>query len=304
MLKKHLIVPAIALLFLVAATIANAQEFPGSLDWENMRAVAVGVGIPPANAGNQAQSRAMGQRASVLDARRNLLEVIKGVHIDSETKVLDTMAQSDVVLTRIQGVLQGSAILETRLLADGSYESVVAIPLTGALSQELLSLAPPLPTKPAPVHIEESTPPSPEPAPEHIVERTLPAPEPAPPATEHAPPLPERTGYTGLVIDARNMGFKPSLRPELHGQDSLLYPGPNADTETAVRRGYVRYYTKLDQAQQSELVGDLPLTVKAASLHQGRTGALTLPDREARQLESILAAPGNFLDRCNVVIVF
>jgi hypothetical protein len=43
-------------------------------------------------------------------AQRNLLEVIKGVSIDSQVRVADGMLSSDIITSRVQGVIKGAQI--------------------------------------------------------------------------------------------------------------------------------------------------------------------------------------------------
>ena len=293
------------------------------IDWNSMRVIATGMGARPANAETMGQWRAMAARASVLDARRNLLEVILGVHIDSRTVVRNFVTESDTVVSTVSGVLTGSVIEETTQLEDGSFRSVVSMPLTGDLARELMPyadpLAPPpgLPENAAPVGGEQespvlATPDDPLPAPDDpVVVLGDPVPEPDTTAAPLVVPLDADTTEaepagetTGLVIDARDLEFQPSMRPELHGPDGLLYPGPNVDEDTALNRGYVRYYQDLSQAQSSDMAGGSPLTVTAASLAEGDQGALMLDPEDAARLDQALAEPGNYLDSCNVVIVF
>jgi|GEM_PF-1519666 len=293
----------------------------GSIDWAAMQVVAVGTGVPPATAQNPSLAKAMASRASLLDARRNLLEVVKEVAIDSETRVVDFMTQSDVVVNRISGVLQAARVDSVRQLPDGAYETKVSMPLAGALGEELTRLpervkAPAAsesqPSAPPPLVKTTPAKPAPRPAPASAEVPLAPAP-PAPPtapavatpqvAAVAAPQVPGG-GYTGLVVDARGLGFKPSLKPELYGPSGLLYPGPNVDTAATAKRGFVRFYRNLDQAQQSKLVGGLPNTVKAVGLVDGKAGSLQLEPAAAESLKLLLATPSNFLDAGNVVVVF
>jgi len=54
----------------------------GYIDWLNQKVYAKGLGIAPKNKRNSTQANALAYRAAVVVAQRNLLEVIKGVHID------------------------------------------------------------------------------------------------------------------------------------------------------------------------------------------------------------------------------
>lgn len=55
-----------------------------------------------------AQERLMAQRAAELDAKRKLLERIKGLRVTSETRVRDFVAESDVIDADAQGMLVGA----------------------------------------------------------------------------------------------------------------------------------------------------------------------------------------------------
>ena len=50
--------------------------------------------------------------AAVMDAQRNLLGIIKGVQIDSDTLMQDLIIESDTVKRNINGLLRGAQIIE------------------------------------------------------------------------------------------------------------------------------------------------------------------------------------------------
>ncbi len=54
----------------------------------------------------------MARRGAVVVAQRNLLEAIKGVHIDSETTVEDAESESDVIVAKVEGVIKGAVIVD------------------------------------------------------------------------------------------------------------------------------------------------------------------------------------------------
>lgn len=318
-LRKNLLLARVACLACVASlTLLSAPGFLraeqgvepvaqfGHVDWNTMRVVAVGFGAAPEDATGPGQAMAMGKRASVMDARRNLLEVIKGVRIDSQTTVVNFITQDDTVLTRIQGMLQFCEVEYTKRLGDGGYESRVSMPLTGQLSQELMryapaAYAPPTSLGPPPTATAQ---PAPTLAPTSIP-TAAPTPGPAPTAAPTAgPDISGATPYTGLVVDARNLGFKPSLKPVLQGPGGQVYPGPNLNQIIAVQRGLVRYYQDLELAGQSDQAGSNPLFITAQSLLGDQASSLLVKADDAETLQGILAQPDNFLDKGNVVIVF
>jgi|GEM_PF-1418407 len=152
---------------LMAAGAAAAAEDPsggyvqqvanGQIDWQKGYVTAVGIGAPPANPVNMAQARAMAERAATVVARRNLLEVVKGVQIDSATLVENYMVTNDVVVSQVNGFIQSSQILDTAYMSDGSVEVTVGLSLRGELTAVILpptgdlrhARAPPLRPRPA-----------------------------------------------------------------------------------------------------------------------------------------------------------
>jgi len=74
-----------------------------------------------------AQARLMAERAAVVVAQRNLLEIVKGVRVDSDTRVQNFMTDYDVVYSRVSGVVKGA-----RQLGPAKYDS-----LAGTVEVEL-----------------------------------------------------------------------------------------------------------------------------------------------------------------------
>jgi hypothetical protein len=157
-----------------ADVIENVGE--GRINWTQGLVIANGIGAPPKGIKNPAQIRAMTQRAAITVARRNLLEVLKGVRIDSSTTVENFIVASDVIKTQVSGVLQGSQVMQTKYFSDGSVEVTVGIRVTGELASVLM-----------PPSLFLSTPAPPAPSPESRVPEK-PAAAVPPAVKEHAPP--------------------------------------------------------------------------------------------------------------------
>ena len=60
-------------------------------------------------------------RASRLEAYRELVEQVQGVHIRGETLVSDMMTQSDSFRTEISGVIRGAEVIRSYPVGDGEY---------------------------------------------------------------------------------------------------------------------------------------------------------------------------------------
>ncbi len=110
----------------------------GSINWTSGEIFATGIGAPPALPVNAAQARAMAERAAFVVALRNLLEIVKGVRVDSESVVDNFMVKSDVIRTRVDGIVKGARVVKTSYLPDGSVEVLVTMPIKGALMDALV----------------------------------------------------------------------------------------------------------------------------------------------------------------------
>ncbi|MBW1674949.1 MAG: LPP20 family lipoprotein [Deltaproteobacteria bacterium] len=110
----------------------------GKIDWTTGVASAIGIGAPPPKPVNMAQARAMAKRAAVIVARRNLLEIIKGVRIDSLTLIKDFVVQSDIIRNQVDGYLERSQVVDIAYMSDGSVEATVAMNLRGGFSNLML----------------------------------------------------------------------------------------------------------------------------------------------------------------------
>ena len=80
------------------------------------------------------------KRSAVVVAQRNLLEVVKGVRIDSKTTVRDGLVGNDVITTRVEGVISGAQIISSKYDdTRGSAKVVVQLRMGEDLLKVLLS---------------------------------------------------------------------------------------------------------------------------------------------------------------------
>ncbi len=347
----------------------------GTIDWVKEKLTAVGVGAPVTRNVGQAQVRLLAQRAAVVVAQRNLLEVVKGVHIDATTTLENFLVKRDAIETRVSGLLVNSTVDKVDYYSNGSAKAWVSIPLTGELRALMLRTAiqgaaagDPAATQRLEKRLEQLE--------RRIqeLERQVGGLKRAGAAdremvhllgslvaswAEYSRSRPrvvtaamdgnaatindrlrrqerlinslavqleemnrrletvERGGdtaraptkslsqvkFTGLVIDARGIDFKPCLKPDIVGKDLVLYPGDYIDLDAAVTGGYVRYYRDLSMAQQNDRVGTLPMTIKAIGTRpDGRSLVISAPDYDL--LKEISTSGENFLGQCRITVVF
>jgi hypothetical protein len=166
----------------------------GTINWTSGEVFATGIGAPPAHPVNPAQARAMAERAALVVALRNLLEVVKGVRVDSETVVENFIVKSDSIRTKVDGIVRGAMPVKKQYLSDGSVEITVGMKMQGAFMDAIIPVSfgsrtdVPLPAlKPVPsVAVPQETkqvPPSPLP---------LKQPQPSPPAPSDRRPEPPK----------------------------------------------------------------------------------------------------------------
>ena len=118
----------------------------GIINWTEGYIRARGYAVPSEKEKNKAKARLGAERAATVIAQRNLLEIAKGVYINSETVVEDMMLSSDVVVSRVEGVVKGAKMVgQPHWLPDDVVMVEMQMPLYGQNSL-LSAVAPNNPT--------------------------------------------------------------------------------------------------------------------------------------------------------------
>jgi hypothetical protein len=260
----------------------------GSVNWSAGYIEAVGIGAPPDRSVGKINARPMALRAAKVDAYRNLLEITKGVQVDSRTIVKDFTVESDIINTQVEGLIKGAQVVEQQYMSDGTVEVRLRMPLYGNLSQILIPLS---------IEKRKSVPP---PAPAAPATPTSTAPAPA--VTAPAPP-PALVAYTGLVVDARGIQARPAMSPRIYDEDGKeVYGSANVDREYAVQQGMSGYARDLTAAQSNQRVTANPVTVKALKTGGPGRSDLIISNADAGQIRAS-AEHASFMKKCRVMIV-
>ena len=259
----------------------------GNVNWSAGYIEAVGIGAPPPRAIGKPEARPMALRAAELDAKRNLLEITKGVRIDSTTVVKDYTVESDIINSQVEGFIKGAQVVKKDLMSDGTVEVTVRMPLFGNFSQVIM-----------PKVMERK----PEAKPPLIPLADVPV-TPSTPSAPSAPSAPSGPVYTGLVVDARGIQTRPAMAPKIldeNGQE--VYGSMNVDKEYAVQQGISGYARDLTAAQSNSRVTNNPLTVKGLKVQgQGRSD-IVISNADAASIRSA-ADNLTFMKKCRVMIV-
>jgi len=76
--------------------------------------------------------------------------------------------------------------------------------------------------------------------------------------------LAEQT-YTGLIVDARELGVDPGTSPKIYDKKGReIYGTVNIDPDLVIEKGIVQYYNTIAEAIIDGTVGDNPIVVRAS----------------------------------------
>lgn len=219
---------------IVAPGEAVERAGSGKINWTGGWIETTGLGAPPAKAA-PGQSRAMAQRAAHVVALRNLLEIVKGVRVDSVSLVENYLVTSDVIKTQVSGFVKGAQVTKTDFQTDGGVEVTVRMPLWG--NDSLIT-----------AFMDEKA--------------MKPQDIPAEPTTDE--------GFTGLVIDARGLGIKPAFFPVILDPSGAVLYGPDiVDRSTAEKAGMAGYHTLPKNAELSSVFGEGAYVIRPVAVTPG-----------------------------------
>lgn len=245
------------------------SEDSGTVNWSRRKIQAAGIGAPPDEAYGKPQARLLALRAAKIDALRNLLETVKGVHIDSTTRVKDFEVQKDVVMTRVEGLVRGARQVHVEYMPDGTVEVVMEIDLHGEFAKLTL---------PGDIERVESI-------------RTPP------------PESPPADAFTGLVVDARGLKVRPAMAPKIMDEKGAeVFGSAFVSREYAVQKGVAGYAGDLSAAQTHPRVANRPITVKALRTEGPGRCDLVIRNEDAAKLRNASEHIG-FLKKCRVMLV-
>jgi hypothetical protein len=291
---------------------------------------ATGYGAPPpaSRTSSGAQARLMALGAARADALRTLAMSVSSIQVTAETTVKNYVLQKDEVRTSLSALLQSPRIVSEKMLADGTAEVVVELPLYGPNSvasviyPEVMPAAPSAP--PATVTIPPVAPaitPGGSPAlvygagadkngnfkgPSGGAVRM----RPPVPSVRNIPnvdlqttPLSDNGPFTSIIVDCRGLGVEAIMSPKLYDTTGReVYGTLKVSYDFAVDTGIVGYPRSAGEAVISARAGKRPLVVRAlrvADKHRFHP-VISLEDGDR-----ILAANqrDRFLEQCRVIFL-
>ncbi|MFZ5569985.1 MAG: LPP20 family lipoprotein [Thermodesulfobacteriota bacterium] len=281
MKRLAVIVIAVWLFFLQTGFCGDQGQYVekmdnGSVNWSSNIVSAVGIGAPPEWSYGKPQARPMAITAARIVAYRNLMEVVKGIQLQSSTTVENFMLTDDTVRTQVNGMIQGARVTKTEYFEDGTVEVTVEMNLGGGFAQLML-----------PQDIKQVEP-----------IKTQ------PPATGAAGTESGSLaqGFTGLVVDALGLGAKPAMSPRIldeGGQE--VYGAAYVSRENAIQQGMCGYATELKSAMEDSRVAGNPLVVKGLRAEGEGRSDIVISNADAAKLRSS-SENLSLLKQCRVMI--
>ena len=273
---KH--ITRIITIILLSATV-SAQSFvgdtfeKGAINYSDRTISAVGIGFIPENVINAGQARRSALRIAKQDALRNLIEIVNGVVVNSETTISGAMFD-DVIRSQVKGAIRGAyQVGEPTYLSDTSLEVTYEVKMSG-ISEILIA--------PAPVDISEgtSTPPS--------------APSAASATT---------SSITGIILDATGLGCRPAMSPKILDQnENILYGPGDYSREYAVMNGVAGYSKSVESASEDQRVQGNPLVIKVVAVSGTNKTDVVVGNKDVSALRSAESSYGVLKD-CRVIVV-
>ena len=235
----------------VAVNVAVQQHEKGAINWDKgaeSDVTAIGIGLPPEGMG--VRGRVLARRAAIVDAQRNLAEMMNGVQIDGDTLMENLVIASDVVRSKVSALVKGARIVDEGENPDGSYFVTMRIPMYGAENSVASAALPELRGNVAP-----------EPLPQ-VAETQL---------TQQEVREVRSVAYTGVVVNADEMGLLPTFAPVIYDTNGrVVYGIKNLDYDYAISQGMVAYANNLEGAMEHSRVGANPLVLNAVGIRGGK----------------------------------
>jgi hypothetical protein len=271
---------------------APARSFQGfvqpfgenaSIAWGNGEIVVVRM-LEKAEDGESEKVAPLAVRKAAMQARKQMLDMILSIRIDSKRTVSAFLSGDDELAVRVRGSIQNSPFKRPSVFDESGGVRVSEI-LRGKLAELVL---------PTTIQFQSGI----QPRLSTSMEQSL----------AFSDAVPEVVGsgadaYTGLIIDARGLKVTPALAPVVYGQDGLgAYGAFLISRKNAIDNGVVAYATSSDPVVLRERVGSRPLMVKALTTYGSWRTDLIISSPMARLVRAVMR-PGDIVDKCRVVIV-
>lgn len=230
------------------------------------------------------QGQAIGYLGAHIAALRNLLGIVNGVQIDSDTTMENLYVTNDVIHAKVDGIIKNAMTVKQFKDETGSYHEIVELKLFGGANSIAAVAIPKVEQKPLP-------------APEVFADKVEKAENTTNTTSPEKPVSTVNGTYTGVIVDCRGMGLKTAMAPGIYAENGeVVYGLEHFSHEFVINNGYVGYSNDIANASRA---GANPLVVKAVSLNGVRP---VVSNADAGKILAENQA-SNFLANAKVVFV-
>ena len=278
-------------------TIAQEKR-EGGINWVEGYVSAVGEGTATPS-GNKIKDQLRAVRAATILAQRALLETVKELKIDSQTKVQNKMVQDDLINTRIEGTIQGAEIVKQNVRWEGEtpialVEMRICLGGFGACkSEKSLISALNLDQK-----IEQTN------VPQQRLDDIVSKQETAIPKTQEIL-YDTSKPVTGVIFNLQGIFFERVILPVVITMDNgnkpfTVYSAKSVDPQIIRTYGVVRYADSIDQARQNPHLGDNTMIVPVTGVT--KENMIIIGIDAARLIRETTSHGNNYLKNAKVSI--
>lgn len=270
------------------------QEYTnGAINWLTGTVTAKGESLSTGLAVSSREARLKTMRAATVDARKNLLEILNKIPVTEKLRVKNILRADEDIMQFVRGDMQNSRITSTSFAEDGVASVTVSITLRDMFLEKLIG-------KHVSFHRVNDNPYSAANAVAESIEHAV-LPDSLQESAEADIVLP--ITYTGLLIDAREVGISPAITVNIVDETGhVLYSPRVVNRNVALKNGMVEYAGTWEEAIASKRSSTNPLVLKAVRV-QGKTRSnIVISDEQALLLTQINSTH-NFLEEGRVVVV-
>jgi hypothetical protein len=302
---------------------AEQKVDAGNINWIEGYISATGYGTARASS-NKVADRIMARRAAVADAQRVLLETIKGVRIDSTTRVENMMMKEDQIVTQVSGIIQAAQLVKENMeWTEGAPMATVEMrlclnpdrckggkSLLSVLNLEERNEPPHVPRQrfaitPAPA---ASTPQATQATPATPAPPQAAAPAGAPAKVEAKPrfyPFDSNKPVSGVVLDMEGRFFERELMPVVitFGEDKTpftVYSAKFVNPKVIRTYGVIRYAETVENGKKNPYLGDNVLVIPAENVT--KENMIIIHKDSARKIRETMSHGNDYLSEAKVII--
>ena len=252
------------------------------INWDKRWVTATGVGRPaPKTIHDPDLRRQWAVTAAKKNAVKNLFKTIWTINIDSNRRIGDVAPIDIHVLNQLIDMANTLPVHGQRLFPNGFTEVDIHMDMNGAFARLTL-----------PENIKKLESIKPVFSNKNRAKQSLVSKE-----------RMSRDVFTGLVVDAKDIGARPSISPRILDKNNReIYGAAFVSREFAVQKGISGYMTDIKAAQKNPRVGGKPLIVRGLIAIGAARSDIVISNLDASKLRGA-SEHLIFLKKCGVIIV-